>query len=775
MALIFKALGLCLALGFASIASMLWIYSKDLPSYEQLAQYKHVQVTRVYSSDLKLLGEYGVEKRTFIPISSIPELVKKAFVASEDKTFYQHCGVDFIGILRASMQAVPALLRGKQIKGASTITQQVAKNLLLSPRKTLERKVKEIMLALILSRRFSKDQVLELYLNHVYFGYGAYGIASASRAYFDKPVEELNVVEIAFLAGILTSPSGCDPLRNYGRAKARRNYALCRMYEDKLIGQAQLDESLQAEITIKKQSRLNRVYAPYYLDRVQDLAMRLVDKEAFYTGGLTIVTSLDPNLQEKANKALAEGIIAYEKRRPYRGPIGHIKGKDWKVELAGVEKSFPLSSEIKAGVILANASTSFLVGLSDGKTTNLEFGAFKFSKGLKDLKVGDIVALVRSGSAYHLIQVPECNGALMAIKPASGRVVAMVGGFDYTASQFDRATQAKRQIGSLAKIFVYLAALEKNIEPNTIFPDEPIEVLLGNERIWSPRNNRGKFLGPITMRTAFERSCNSVTVRVAQEIGMDAVVSTLERFGVCHNVPPNPSVVLGSAESTLARVVNACGMLVNGGYRLQPCFIEYIQDSSGKIIYRAPDSCFMQASSDGTEFASFEPPPERIVDEASAYQIVSMMIGAAKRGTARSFGNAFNQIVGGKTGTTNGCCDAWFIGFSRDIVAGCYVGHDVPKSLGAYEEGSTVALLPVKTFLSDVLSGKTTAHFKVPSNIRLENVDPATGMPTEGDFGLVEALKVIPSLPASQIPSSPAPDEEELKILDADVEEGNDE
>jgi penicillin-binding protein 1A len=776
MLLTLRLLVLALVAAVVPLGCVLWKYSRDLPSYEQLATYKPLQITRIYSSDLKLIGECGPEKRTFVPIDSISALVRGAFVAAEDGNFYKHCGIDTTGIFRASIKALPSWIKGKPVKGASTITQQVVKNLLLSSERTMERKIKEILLSLLLSRKFSKDQVLELYLNHVYFGRGAYGIASAARTYFDKSIDELELAEVAFLAGTLSAPSSCDPVRNYPRAKFRRSYVLYRMYENNLISRAQLDEALSTEIALKQQEHSSRVYAPYYLDRIQDLAMQIVGKEALYVGGLTIVTSIDSVLQEKANKAFVEGLREYDQRLPYRGPIAHIFKEDWKSEVSRLEKRFA-SRELKVGVILANSQGCFLVGLADGRTAKLEFGPFKSSA--RGLRTGDAVLLLKSGNTCTLTQIPECNGALMAMRPASGRVVAMVGGYDYLASQFDRATQAKRQIGSLVKVFVYLTALENNVEPSTIFPDEPIEVPIAGQGVWSPRNNRNIFLGPVTMRTAFEKSCNSVTVRLAQQLGMEQVVSTLKRFGISQDIAPNPSVVLGAVETSLARVVNACSMLVNGGYRVKPCFIEYIQDSKGRILYRAPDACSMEVTEDGIEFAAFDPEPERVVDEASAYQITSLMVGAAKRGTARTLGSVTSHVVGGKTGTTNGCCDAWFVGFSSDIVAGCYVGHDNPKSLGVYEAGATVALPPVRAFLSKALSNKTPSHPKIPSNIRFETINPATGELAEEGFGIIEAFKIKPNYDASysrEVKSDDDPSEmlKDLKILDIDEEEGND-
>lgn len=775
MLLLLRLLAFAFVAGVVSFGSILWKYSRDLPSYQQLATYKPLQVSRVYSSDLKLIGECGPEKRTFVPIDSIPPLVKSAFIAAEDRNFYKHCGIDVAGIFRASIRAFPSWIKGRSIKGASTITQQVVKNLLLSSERTIERKIKEMLLALLISRRFSKDQVLELYLNHVYFGRGSYGIASAARTYFDKSVDELEVGEIAFLAGTLSAPSRCDPSRNYARAKYRQAYSLYRMYENKLISRAQLDEALSEEIALKPQGHFSRVYAPYYLDRVQDLAIQLVGKEALHLGGLTIVTSIDSALQEKANKALAKGITEYDQRLPYRGPIAHIDKEDWKLEVNKLQKR--LSGELKVGVILAKAQNSYVVGLADGKTARLELGAFKASA--RTLSTGDAVLLAKSGAGFVLSQMPECNGGFIAMRPANGRVVAMVGGYDYWASQFDRAIQAKRQIGSLVKIFVYLTALENNIEPTTIFSDEPVEVQIPGQGVWSPRNNRNIFLGPVTMRTAFEKSCNSVTVRLAQQLGMEQIVSKLKRLGISENVAPNPSVVLGALETSLVRVVNACSILVNGGCKVKPCFIEYIHDSSGRTLYRAPDSCSMSITEDGIEFASFAPEPERLVDEASAYQITSLMTGAAKRGTARTLGSAINHVVGGKTGTTNGCCDAWFVGFSSDIVAGCYVGHDNPKSLGAYEAGATVALPPVREFLSNALSNKAPVHLKVPSNIRFESINPATGEFSEEDNCIIEALKIKPNCDFKCVREDQPEDEssemlKELKILDIDEEEGND-
>lgn len=730
------------------IAYIFLHYSSVLPSYETLKNYQPAQITRIYSSDLKLIEEYGVQKRVFVPIESIPNLVKNAFIAAEDRNYYSHSGIDFPSTIRATLYAIPRIFVKRTLKGGSTITQQVVKNLLLSHERTVDRKIKELILAAAISKKFSKDQILELYLNQIYFGLGVYGIAAASRYYFDKGVENLSVEEVAFLAGLLSSPASCDPRMNYARAKMRRNYALYRMYENNFINKKDLKKALGSEIVMKIRDSNNAFKAPYYVEKIRKIAIQKFGPEIFYSGGLTIVTTLNSQYQDWAEKSLVNGIINHDAKGGYKGPLGQIDiNGNWEKKLNDFNYQLELSSDFEIAVIKSVSSSSgYFVGLKNGEIVPLSckgpFGAVLECRG--KLKIGDIVIVVRNEREYRLSQIPKCDGAIIAINPLNGKVLAMVGGCNYKSSKFDRATQAKRQIGSLVKTFVYLAALENSIEPNKIFVDEPIEIVQGsNMPSWTPRNHNNTFAGEMTMRRAFENSCNTITVKVGQLIGLHKVVNLLTRLGIDVKDEQYLSILLGCVEATLSQVIFSYGAVVNGGYAVEPNFIEYVQDSKGRILYKNCPQCV-----ENCEFDSSNPPVfankanTRMVDEASAYQITSMMIGAAKRGTAKSFGQNFNHIVGGKTGTTNESKEVWFVGFTNDLVVGSYVGYDIPSSLGADAYGANVTLPIVSSFMKKALYNKPVVQFKIPTSIRLQKVDPDTGLPVNDDsVSIVEALK----------------------------------
>jgi penicillin-binding protein 1A len=723
-------------------------YASLLPSYEALKDYHPAQITRIYSSDLRLIEEYGMEKRVFIPISSVPAVVKNAFIAAEDKNFYSHNGIDFKSTIQATLYAVPRIWNKKTVKGGSTITQQVVKNLLLSSEKTVERKIKELILAAVISKKLSKDQILELYLNQVYFGLGVYGIVAAARYYFDQSVENLTIPEVAFLSGLLSSPVNCHPRTNYKRAKVRRDYSLYRMYENGFITKQQMKEALISEIVMKKRDTTNGLQAPHYAEKVRELAIQKVGANLFYSGGLTIVTTLNSQHQEWAEKSFIEGLHKYDAGNGYRGPLGQISMDNWKDNLNKFSESITLKENMAVAVI-TSTSPQYLIGLKNGEVLPLSCkGSFRNvlqpEHKSKQLKSGDVVVVLKESNQYYLSQIPECDGAIFVMQPASGKVLSMVGGYNYESSKFDRATQAKRQVGSTIKTFVYLAALESSIEPNTIFEDEPIEVFQGpNLPPWSPRNHDGKFLGPITMRAAFEKSRNTVTVNIAKLAGLGRITNLLKRLGYDLGDNQYLSIVLGAVEATLSQVVSSYSAVVNGGHLVKPVFIEYIQDSKGRILYKNDLSSQMPSIQDGSPPIFTSNTGTRVLDEASSYQLVSMMIGAAKRGTAKAFGQNFRHVVGGKTGTTNEGRDVWFVGFSNDLVVGSYVGHDMPKSLGPNAFGSTVALPIVSAFMTKALQNKPVIQFKIPKNIELKKIDINSGVVTESnESSLIEAFKL---------------------------------
>jgi penicillin-binding protein 1A len=751
MHLFFRLLSSVCILSLLIFSYVFLHYSSLLPGYETLKNYQPAQTTRIYSSDLKLIEEYGMQKRVFVPISSIPPLVKNAFIAAEDKNFYTHNGIDLKSTIQAALYAIPRIYGKKTLKGGSTITQQVVKNLLLSSERTVDRKIKELILATVISKKLSKEQVLELYLNQIYFGLGVYGIAAASKYYFDKSVEHLSIAEVAFLSGLLSSPFNCDPRTNYKRAKMRRNYSLYRMYENKFITKQEMKDALALEILMKKRDTCG-LQAPHYAQKIRELVIQRVGSQMFYAGGLTIVTTLNSQHQQWAHKSLRDGLSRYDSFGGYKGPLGSIDITSWKENLNKFGVECNLGSGIEIAVVTSiDEALHLWIGLCNGEIVRLEDkGSFqnvlKSSYKGKRLRVGDVIVVSKESNQYRLAQMPEFDGAIFAMQPYSGKVLAMVGGYNYESSKFDRATQAKRQIGSLVKTFVYLAALENNLEPNTIFVDEPIEISQGPHLpSWTPKNFNGTFAGPMTMRSAFEKSCNTITVKIGELIGMDKISKVISRLGIEVGDKQYLSIVLGAIETTLSHVVSAYACVINGGYAVEPIFIEYIQDSKGKVIYSS-GLCVQNACSEKNDPPIFlNKPGPRVVDEASAYQLTSMMIGAAKRGTAKAFGQQFKHVVGGKTGTSSENRDTWFIGFANDLVVGSYVGHDLPKSLGQHAFGSTVALPIVTSFMDNVVQSKPVVQFRIPKNIRLQKVDINTGVVTDrGENTLIEAFKVNP-------------------------------
>ncbi|QEK39419.1 penicillin-binding protein 1A [Candidatus Sneabacter namystus] len=727
-----------------SVVLVLWHYARCLPDYQQLKEYQPAQTTRIYSSDLRLIEEYGAQKRVFVSVEAIPTRVKEAFIAAEDKNFFQHSGVDFKSTIMAALGAVPRLYVKKIVKGGSTITQQVVKNVLLSSDRTAERKIKEIILALLISQKLSKEQILELYLNHVYFGLGVYGIASAAQHYFDRDVKDLSLSEAAFLAGVLKYPSSCDPNKYYRRAKMRRDYVLDRMHEDGCISCEERQYTKSQDIITRKRDRSGFVMAPYYAEKVREWAIRKFGQDTFYKGGLTIVTSMDSDYQSLAHDSLIQGLRRHDISQGFRGSIGKIDVTNWKDNIKRFENTGSLLTA-KIAVILGLEKDIYRVGLVDGSTGRMiDTGPFANHVRSKILKEGEIVVVhAVENDNYTLSQVPELNGAILAMHPISGKILAMVGGYDYEFSKFDRASQARRQIGSLVKTFVYMTALENNIEPNTTFVDEPIVVKCGeNQPYWVPRNYERDFRGKMTMRYAFEKSRNTVTVKIADQVGINSIVEMMQRLGIDVHGPQYISLVLGAVEGTLEQVVQGYSRIVNGGAYVDSTFVEYVQDSKGNTIY-ANGKELMDVDSNCSllEFLT-QKARVQVLDPASAYQMTSLLIGSAKRGTARNFGRCFRQVVGGKTGTTSNNNDTWFVGFSPDIVVGSYVGYDIPRSLGDKAVGASVAMPIVSNFMQKVLKDKQGIQFKIPSNIMLRKVNILTGEVDNASEAIVEAMKI---------------------------------
>jgi penicillin-binding protein 1A len=760
-------------------------YGSDLPDYHQLADYAPPTVTRVHAGDGRLLAEYATEKRVFVPINAIPRRVINAFLAAEDKSFYEHSGVDFRSVFRAAITNLVNLGSDRRPVGASTITQQVAKNFLLSGELSYERKIREAILAFRIEKAFTKDQILELYLNEIYLGVGSYGVAAAALNYFNKSLDELTIGEAAFLGALPKAPNNYNPMRYHKAAVERRNWVIKRMLEDGRITQEEADSALAETLVVRDRSAAEVAEADYFAEDVRRQLVGLFGEQSLYNGGLSVRTTLDPDLEVIADQALQEGLIAYDRRHGWRGPVAHIDPttSEWAsalgaLDIVGGRDTWRLALVGTVG------KTSVQVGFADGTRGIVPFAEMKWARPWKEkqrvgktpskpadvLKAGDVVYVepvteAADGTAYDadtyaLRQVPAVNGAIVALDPHTGRVLAMSGGFSFAASEFDRATQAERQPGSAFKPFVYLAALAKGFSPTTIILDAPIVIDQG-DRLgkWKPTNYSSRFYGPSTMRLGIEKSRNLMTVRLARTIGMDTVADFAERFGITAHMPKMLSMALGAGETTLLRLTAAYGMLVNGGRKIEPTFIDRVQDRLGRTVYRHDqrtcDAC-QNVSWHGQGMPDIRDNREQLVDSASAFQIVSMLEGVVKRGTGAKVLGDLDFPLAGKTGTTNDSFDAWFVGFSPDLAVGVYVGFDQPQTLGPRETGSSVAAPIFRTFMEAALKGKPAIPFRVPPGIRLVRINSQTGALAQAgdDKVILEALKPGNRLNDPQLTSS---------------------
>ncbi|MFY9835067.1 MAG: penicillin-binding protein 1A [Xanthobacteraceae bacterium] len=759
--------------GVAATAGLLWHFSKDLPDYTQLQNYEEPHVmTRVHAADGSLLAEYAKERRLYLPIQAIPKLVTSAFVAAEDKNFYQHPGIDIYGIMRAGMLYVENYGSGRRPQGASTITQQVAKNFLLSNELSFERKIKEALLALRIERAYSKQKILELYLNGIYLGLGAYGVAAASLLYFDKSVHELTIPEAAFLAALPKGPNNYNPFRHHDEAIARRNYVIDRMAEDGYITVADAEKAKKDPLTVTVRSTGAHIFAAeYFAEEVRRYLYEKYGEDKLYEGGLSVRTTLDPKLQMVARQAMVNGLVNFDEGQGYRGAVTTIDvNGDWGVKLADV-KSLDDIDPWRMAVVLQVDDQSARIGLQPARDPSgavvkardvgiVPLEGVKWAKPATGpvkpiqkvsqvLSVGDVIyvsPLTEQGQ-YRLRQVPEISGAMVVMDPHTGRVLAMVGGFSFDQSQFNRATQALRQPGSSFKPIVYATALDNGYTPSTIVMDAPIEIDTGagGGGIWKPENYGGKFFGPSTLRFGLEQSRNVMTVRLAQDVGMPLIAEYAKRFGVYDELPPYLSYALGAGETTVLRMVTAYSMFDNGGRRVIPTLIDRIQDRYGHTIYKHDTrEC---VGCDATKWDN-QPEPtlidrrEQVIDPMTAYQITSMMEGVVQRGTATVV-REVGKPIAGKTGTTNDEKDVWFVGYSPDIVCGVYMGFDKPRHIARLATGGHLAAPVVKDFLKAALADKPPIPFNVPPGIKLIRVDAKNGMraPPGDPKVILEAFK----------------------------------
>ena len=756
MALFFGTIGL------AIVAYVIYHYSKDLPDYSQLKRYYPPSITRMYSADAKLIEEYAREHRIFVPISAVPRSLVEAFVAAEDKNFYSHEGIDIMSIIRAAINNVSRIMNNSRVEGGSTITQQVVKNFLLTSERSLDRKIKEAILSYMVTQTFTKEETLELYLNQIYLGKGAYGVASAALNYFNKSVEELTLNESAVLASLPKAPSKYNPSRDYNRAFERKNYVLGRMYDDGYITEAEARAAIVEPIKLATFDKVQTLDADYYAEKVREEVIGMFGEEYFYTAGLTIITCVDSKMQEAAANALRFGIKKFDIMRGYRGPLKNINIINWNDELRRMSRPEGLR-HYQLSVVLAVQDNEAKIGLQGGNITKLFLKDMKWTAtNLKSihklLKVGDVIVVEKIAGNYMLQQIPEVNGGIMVVEHKTGRVLAAEGGYDFGISKFDRTTQAKRQPGSLIKPFVYLSALEAGARPTDIFEDAPIEIEQGpGLPLWKPKNYEDNFLGPVTMRMGLEKSRNTITVRVGQFAGWQKVADTIKRFGINNNPKVVPSMVLGALETTLSRMTVAYSIIANNGRQVEPHYIEFIKDRKGNVIYKrdyteCPECKAYMLDNEGKILPPdiTIPPGRAITDEASSYQITSLMMGGIQRGTGRGAKNV-GQIIAGKTGTTNKAKDAWFMGFTPKIVVGTYVGHDIPKSMGKRVSGASIALPIFVHFMQNGYKDEPSVDFIVPDSIALSMVDYTTGRPSMEKDAILEAFKVNNYNPALNV------------------------
>ena len=720
-------------LGLLFAFSTLWYFSSDLPDYKILSSYKPPISSRVHSGQGQLIAEYALQKRFFIPYESIPKNVIYSFLSAEDKNFFSHPGVDAKSITRAIVKNTKNIFSNKRLEGASTITQQVAKNFLLTNEVSIKRKIKEAILAFRIERAYSKERIMELYLNQIYLGEGTYGIAAASLEYFDKAVSELNYEEAAMLAALPKAPSKYNPYKSKKIAKIRRDLVLKNLYENSYINESEYKNLINKKIRIKKRKIELLEEANFYAEEVRRIISDTYGYDNLYKGGLSIRTPMNSDYQKETVYALRKGLESYDKRHGWRGPITNIVSKNWKnqIEKFIIDKSL----QWRLAKVIEVNKLSIKIETEDAEIGFINFKNVSWTrkKSFDDiLKLDDIIYVEKiKKDKWSLKQLPKINGAIVVMDPYTGRVLAMSGGFSYNLSEFNRATQAKRQPGSAFKPFVYAAALENGFTPSTLILDAPFVMDQGEGlKTWKPENYGKKFYGPSTLRTGIEKSRNLMTVRVAQKVGFEQISKVANSFGIYNHVPELLSVSLGSAETTLVRLTNAYCTFVNGGKKVDPIFIDRVQDRRGKTIFNSDKRKCMgckEISYLEEKIPFIEDNKAQIISPETAYQMTSLMEGVVKRGTGRKLRN-LNIPLAGKTGTTNKNMDAWFLGFTSKLVIGVYVGFDVPKSLGKYETGAKAALPIFKTFIEKVVKKKDARPFKIPKNINLVLVDAETGM-----------------------------------------------
>ena len=766
----------------AAAGFVLWKVSQDLPDYEVLAKYEPPVMTRIHANDGNLIAEFSRERRIYVPFTAMPDRLIQAFISAEDKNFYQHGGLDIQGIIRAVVQNMSNMQSGRRAVGASTITQQVAKNFLLTSDQTVERKLKEAILAIRIERAFTKEQILELYMNEIYLGAGAYGVAAAADTYWEKSLNELSISDVAYLATLPKAPSNYDPFKHPERAIERRNWVIDRMVENGFVTRDQAEAAKAEPLNVRKRNPGAKIYASeYFAEEVRRSIIDLFGEDKLYGGGLSVRTTLDPTLQRVARKALIDGFIAYDHRHGWRGVVKKIAIKgDWGKTLAAE----PMWNDIdpwRLAVVLEVSKDKAVVGLrptrdskgqlvTERETGDVPFSAMQWARpqigergmgaaprGVTDVvKVGDVIYVSPREpkdpqddvtGQWALEQVPAVRGAMVVMDPHTGRVLAIVGGFSFGESQFDRAVQARRQPGSSFKPFVYTTAIDNGYTPASIIVDGPVEIDQGpGLPPWRPKNyESGSAAGPSTLRFGIEHSRNLMTVRLANDLGMPIIAEYSRRFGIYDNLMPVLSMALGAGETTLLRMATAYSMIANGGKEVKATFIDRIQDRYGRTIWRhdnreCPDCEAREWS--GQAEPELVDDRKQVIDPLTAFQTTSIMEGVVQRGTGQKL-KVLNRPIAGKTGTTNDEKDGWFIGFTPDLVVGAYFGFDTPSPMGHGETGGNTAAPAVRDFVKVALTDQPPVPFRAPPGIKLVRVNLKTGLPAApGDkSAIMEAFK----------------------------------
>ena len=715
------------------IFGVLWTFSNNIPDYKFLKNYKPPVSSKMYSGNGDLVADFSKEKRIFIPFNAIPKKVINAFLSAEDKNFFSHPGVDAKGVLRATINNIKNIMTSKRLEGASTITQQVAKNFLLTNEVSINRKIKEAILAFRIERALSKERILELYLNQIYLGSGAYGIAAASLEYFDKSIKELDYSEASLLAALPKAPSKYNPYNNFDLAKFRRDLVLKNLNQNGFLSLEKYDKFKNQNIKLKKKKKIYLEDAQYY---IEDVRKNIIDKltyEKVYKQGYNINTPINLKLQKIATESLRNGLISYDQRKGWRGPIKNMKNDDnWH---SNIGKKHKLENSINWEIAIVKEIGQFQTKIETINTSNgfINYNEISWTKKeFKELfKIGDLIYVNKVKDNYYgLKQLPKINGGIVVMDPYTGRVLALSGGFSFKSSEFNRANQALRQPGSAFKPFVYALALENKYTPSSLVLDAPLVLDQGVDlKKWKPENYGKKFYGPSTLRVGLEKSRNLMTVRIAQNLGVDKVAKFSRELKIYDKPEELLSISLGSAETTLLDLTSAYSSFVNGGKLISPIIIDRIQDSEGNTIINNENRKCMNCdkiSFTGKDYPQIEDNYNQVMSEQTAYQVTTILEGVIKRGTGKKLRDLQLNLAG-KTGTTNENTDAWFIGFTSNLVIGVYVGMDNPKPLGKFETGSKAALPIFREFIEKSVKKSEARPFKVPEKMTLMVIDPLTG------------------------------------------------